>query len=237
MAKATSSSAPVVNRLLARLPPDEYRRLAAHLQPMPLKFKQNIYNVGSPIDYAYFPSKGVVSAVTVMGDGRAIEVASVGYEGAVGPPAVAGSGPSPNWVFVQVAGDGLRIELPALVQEIGRGGALAQTLQLYHSAYLAQVSQSVACNGLHTVGRRCCRWLLLTQDRVRADLVPLTHEFLAMMLGVRRASVGDVLQPLKKRGLIRYTRGAITVLNRPALEARSCECYRQLRDGYERLLG
>ncbi len=235
MAKATPPPAPT-NRLLAMLPPDEYGRLLSYLQPVTLELRQVLQKARAPIEYAYFPTSGATSFLTVMEGGAAIEVGTVGSEGMVGSTAVLGVAvTSPHQVIVQVAGAGLRVEAAVLTRAAVRDGGLRRVLALYHAAFLAQVSQSVACNGLHPVGRRCCRWLLVTHDRVEGDAMPLTHEFLGFMLGVRRASVTEVLGPLRDRGLIRYARGVITVLDRAGLEAASCECYRTVRDEYDRI--
>ncbi len=225
------------NQLLARLPQGEYQRLLPHLEAVPLAFKQVLYRARSSIDYAYFPNRGVTSALTIMEDGSAIEVATVGNEGVVGMLAFLGAKTSPNEVIVQVEGDGLRMPAEALHEEASRDGPLRRLLVLYQVAFHTQVSQSVACNGLHSVQKRCCRWLLMTHDRVQADVMPLTHEFLAVMLGVQRSSVTEVLQPLQEQGLIRNSRGRITVVDRAGLEAASCECYRSVKDEFDRLFG
>jgi CRP-like cAMP-binding protein len=225
------------NRLLARLPEADYRRLLPHLHAVPLAFRQVLHRARTAIEHVYFPARGVCSALTVMSDGAAIEVASVGSEGMVGLSAVFGAGTSPNEVIVQVAGEALRVTAEELRDMAAGDGPLRRRLVLYHDAYQAQVSYSVACNGLHQVAQRCCRWLLMTHDRAGSDALPLTHEFLAIMLGVRRASVTEVLRPLQERGLIATGRGQITVLDRAGLEAASCECYRRAREEYDRLLG
>jgi CRP-like cAMP-binding protein len=202
-----------------------------------LKFRQVLYEPRSPIDHAYVPARGVVSAIILMEDGGAIEVATVGNEGMVGLPVFLGGVTSFNQVIVQVAGEALRIKGKALEGEASQAGPLRRLLLSYQSAFLAQVLQGLACNGLHTIQQRCCRWLLMTQDRVGADVFPLTHEFLAIMLGVRRASVSEVLEPLQDEGLIRSQRGKITVRDREGLEAACCECYRTINDEFGRLLG
>jgi len=202
-----------------------------------LKFRQVLYEPRSPIDHAYFPTRGVLSAIIVMEDGNSIEVATVGREGVVGLPVFLGPVTSSNQVIVQVAGSALRIKGDALKGEADRDGPLRRVLLGYQGAFLAQVGQGVACNGLHTVLQRCCRWLLMTQDRLQADVLPLTHEFLGIMLGVRRATVSEVLEPLQDDGLVRARRGKITVLDRPGLEAACCECYRTVNDEFGRLLG
>lgn len=230
-------SRPFQNRLLASLPQDQYPRLFSQLQAVPLAFKQVLYQPGEPMKYAYFPSRGVLSAVTLMEDGAAIEVGSVGNEGMVGLSATFEVETAANQVFAQIEGEGQRIEAAALQEEARREGPLGRLLQRHHSAFQRQVSQSVACNGLHKVQQRCCRWLLRTLDRVEGDVVPLTHEFLAILLGVRRASVTEVLRPLQEQGLIRSHRSKIAVLDRAGLEGAACECYRVVAEAYRRLLG
>jgi len=231
------SAAPIRNQLLARLPKADQDRFFPLLQPVQLEFKQVLYQVRSPIDSVYFPTRGTASALTILADGSAIEVATIGNEGMVGLMAILGAETSSNEVIVQIAGDALRLRREVLEKEAGPSSPLRQLLLLYHNAFLTQVSYCVACNGLHTVQQRCCRWLLMTRDRVESDEVPLTHEFLAIMLGVRRPSVTEVLHPLQEQGLIRNTRGTITIVDRKGLEALSCECYRCVRDEYTRLLG
>jgi CRP-like cAMP-binding protein len=223
------------NLLLARLRPDESRRLASDLRPVALDFKQVLYEAWTPIDYLYFPERGVLSALTVMDDGSAIEVATFGNEGAAGVPALVGAAMSPNRILAQVPGQAHRMDLAVARRELKEGGQLGEFLLLYHAAFIGQISQSVACNGLHSIQKRCARWLLMTHDRVDEDEFPLTHEFLAIMLGVRRPGVTEVLQALKGKGLIDYSRGSITVHDKPGLEAASCECYRKTREVYDRL--
>lgn len=196
-----------------------------------------LYKAHGPIDYAYFPLSCVTSAVAVMRDGSAIEVATVGKEGAVELPTFLAAETSPNRIIIQIGGETLRIEAGVLRDAALQNQPLREVLVRYTVAFLAQVSQSVACNGLHPIEKRCCRWLLLTQDRVGADEMPLTHEFLAMMLGVRRASVGEVLGSLQEQKLIRNSRGNITVVDRKRLEATACECFESVNAEYRRQLG
>jgi CRP-like cAMP-binding protein len=173
-----------------------------------------------------------------MDDGRAIEVATVGDEGMVGLPLLAGPKTTSNHrVIVQVPGEALRMSGNVLRDEVSRDGPLRRLLIQYIAAFFAQVSQAVACNGLHSVHQRCCRWLLMTQDRAHSDVFPMTHEFLAEMLGVRRSTVSEVLEPIQDAGLIRYSRGKCTVLVREGLKAGSCECYRRINEEFERLFG
>ena len=223
------------NRLLARLLTEDGQHLVQRCERVALEFKSTIYEALAPIDYVYFPLTGVTSFLTIMEDGSAIEVASVGKEGAVGATALLGAAISPHRVIVQAAGESLRIPLKALIEEAASDTPLFKLLLRYQNAFLATVSQSVACNGLHHVQQRCCRWLLMTHDRLESNELPLTHEFLAMMLGVRRSSVTEVLQSLKARNLLTYTRGSVTILARKGLERECCECYRAVKDGYERI--
>ena len=231
----TSAPAPHDNRLLARLPADDYKRLIPRLQVVRLELKQVLYEAHSLIPYAYFPIRGVVSALNVMEDSRAIEVATVGNEGMVGLPLLVGVKASSNRMIVQVPGQALRMGVEVLAEEVRRESALRRLLILYHTAFLAQISQSVACNGLHSVQQRCCRWLLSTQDRAQSDSFPMTHEFLAEMLGVRRSSISEVLEPLKAKGLVRYSRGKFTILDRKRVLGYACECYRKIKEEFERL--
>jgi CRP-like cAMP-binding protein len=233
----TKPPAPHGNRLLARLPPDDYKRLLSRLQAVPLEFKQILYEARSPFEYAYFPNRGVVSSLAVMEDGKAIEVATVGNEGMVGLPLLVGAKTAANRVMVQVPGEALRMEEAVLREEASRDSAMRRLLILYHSAFLVQVSQAVACNGLHSIHQRCCRWLLMTQDRAQSDVFPMTHELLAELLGVRRSSVSEVLELIQEEKLIRYSRGKFTVLNRERLKTGSCECYRRVNEEFQRLFG
>jgi CRP-like cAMP-binding protein len=237
MGKAKPPAVPRGNRLLARLPPEEYRRLLPRLQVVPLALKHVLYEARSSIDYAYFPNRGVVSALTVMEDGRAIEVATIGDEGMVGLPLLVGAKTTANRVIVQVPGEAMRMAEDVMREEVSRDSPLRRLLAVYHNAFLAQVSQAVACNGLHSVHQRCCRWLLMTQDRAHSDVFPMTHEFLAEMLGVRRSTVSEVLEPFQEEGLIRYSRGKCTVLDREGLMGGSCECYRTINEEFLRLFG
>jgi CRP-like cAMP-binding protein len=225
------------NQLLARLPAAENRRLLARMRPVKLEFKQTLYKVKAPIATVYFPNSGTASALTVMDDGSAIEVATIGKEGIVGLAVLLGAKTSPNEVIVQIAGDALAMDADALEQEAAQDNPLRRLLLLYSTALQTQISYSVACNGLHGIQQRCCRWLLMTHDRLDSDSMPLTHEFLGVMLGVRRASVTEVLGPLHENGLVNNSRGAITVLDRDGLEKLACECYRKVKDEFDRLLG
>ncbi len=225
------------NRLLARLHRDDYQRLAARARLVNLDFKQTLYKYRAPIDYVYFPISGAASALTVMDDGSAIEVATVGKEGVVGHTTLFAGKASPHETIVQVAGAALRIDTCCLEEEAERKSPLANLLLRYNMAFLTHISRSVACNGLHPIQQRCCRWLLITLDRMESDVVPLTHEFLGIMLGVRRVSVTEVLRSLQDKGLVKTTRGKITILNRQGMEQLACECYRKSREEFQQMLG
>jgi CRP-like cAMP-binding protein len=196
-----------------------------------------LYEARLPIEVVYFPYNCVLSAVTMMEDGAGIEVGTIGNEGAAGLTAFLGPTTSPQRMLVQVPGDGASMPARALEEAARTSRSIYDLLMKHHHAFLSQITQSVACNGLHTVYQRCCRWLLMTHDRVEADELPLTHEFLSFMLAVRRAGVTETLQTLSERGLINNSRGTITIVNRAGLEAASCECYRIVVEEYQRLLG
>jgi CRP-like cAMP-binding protein len=237
VAKPQQSPGPPENQLLARLPADEYQQLLPDLELVSLEMKRVLYNPGTRLDYAYFPNHGVLSQLTVMEDGAGIELATTGNEGMVGLSILLGIAKSSSRVVVQVPSDSLRMRADRLEAAISQDTRLRRLLLLYNGAFLVQVSQGVACNGLHSVQQRCCRWLLMTHDRVVDDEFPITHEFLAQMLGVRRSSVTQVLWPLQQEGLVRYHRGRMVVLDRAGLEAASCECYHIVKREFNRLLG
>jgi len=197
---------------------------------------QVLHKARAPITHVYFPVWGVTSFLTLMDNGDAIEVGTVGNEGMVGVAELLGAPSTPIQVIVQVPGEALQAQADTLRKEVERDGVFRNLLATYQTAFHAQVAQSVACNGLHPINKRCCRWLLMTHDRVGAEVLPLTHEYLGYMLGVRRASVTEVLRTLCDRRLIANSRGAITILDRKGLEKASCECYRIVVNEYERLL-
>jgi CRP-like cAMP-binding protein len=227
---------PVENRLLAALPEKEFDRLAARMTTVPFGVRDLLYRAGGPIDHVYFPLDGVFSQVVVMEDGGAVEVGTTGYEGMLGVSVALGDPRSHPQVFCQVAGRARRLPADEFRAEADRGGPLAGVVRRYALFERAMAAQGVACNRLHGIDERCARWLLMTHDRVGAETFTLTQEFLAQMLGVRRASVTVAAGMLQQAGIIRYTRGKITVLDRDRLEAASCECYRAVRAEYDRLL-
>jgi CRP-like cAMP-binding protein len=223
------------NRLLASLPAHEMERLLPSMRLVFLELKQVLCEDRAPMPYVYFPTQGVVSQVLCTSDGDQIEVGVVGNEGMVGLSVLLGEEESPARYFAQVPGTAYRMPAAVLRAETRWESPLRRVLNRYLAAHLRQLAQAVACSGLHAIPQRCARWLLMTHDRVEGDSFPLTHEFLATMLGVRRSSVSEILQPLARQGLIRNGRGQVTILDRAGLEALSCECYRAVKDEMERL--
>jgi len=224
------------NRLLAALPASEYERLAPHLQLVSLSLNQVLYEPNGPIKYVYFPNHSMVSLVSIMEDGSTIEVGLVGSEGMVGVPVILGGNITTTKAFVQVSGSALRMDADLLKSEFNRGGQLQILLLRYTQALLTQVSQSVACNRFHTIEERLARWMLLVGDAVKSDEFMLTQEFISQMLGTRRSGVTVAAGTLSQAGMLRYSRGKITILNREALQATSCECYGVIKDEFTRLL-
>lgn len=228
---------PIKNRLLAALPTEEYERLLPNLESIPLNFKQVLYNINAPIEYVYFSNNAIGSLITIMENGEAVEVGTVGNEGMVGLPVFLGADTIPGQAFVQIPGDGVRMRTDVFKREVTSDTVLFNLLQRYTQALFNQISQSAACNRLHSIEERLCRWLLMTHDRVGADQFPLTQEFLGQMLGVRRASVSMAASILQKAGFIRYSRGKLTISDRAGMESSSCECYALVKAEFDRLLG
>jgi CRP-like cAMP-binding protein len=224
------------NRLLVALPKDEHDRLRPHLEQMSLPLRTILYEANGPIAHVFFPLNGVVSLVILDG-GFTLEVGVIGNEGLVGTPVFLGSSHSPTRAIAQVPGAVLRMSAKVFQEEMKRGGPLYGLVQRYTQTMINQISQSIVCNHRHSVEKRMCRWLLMSHDRVGANEFPLTHEFLAQMLGVRRPTVTAVAGTLQKAELISYHRGKITVLDRKGLEAASCECYHVVEKELDRLLG
>jgi CRP-like cAMP-binding protein len=225
-----------INRLLAALPSEEFKRLLPSLEVVSLARGDMMIEPDQPIRFVWFPHFGVVSVVTPLEDGTEVEAATIGREGVVGCELLTGGDSGISRTFVQVSGEASRIEFAQMRRRQRESRPLADLLDRYARALFKQVMQSVACNGQHSVEERCCRWLLMAHDRAGSDSFDLTQEFLSDMLGVRRASVTVVARTLQTAGLIRYSRGTITVVDRQGLEEGSCECYRAVRDTYERLL-
>lgn len=227
------------NRLLDALPVSDRHRLGGRLDVDQAEMRQSLFAPGQPIENVYFPTRAVVSILTAMDDGTGVEIATIGNEGMVGVPLFLGASvmPAREYSQVQVPGELLRMGAGAFLEEIEAGGALRSVIQRYVQGFFSQISQQVACNGLHSVEERCSRWLLLTHDRVGSDEFPLTQEFLSQMLGVRRASVTVAAGILQRAGFIRYRRGKMTVIDREGLEGSSCECYGIIKAEFDRLFG
>jgi CRP-like cAMP-binding protein len=226
------------NRLLRALPADEYERLLLHLEPIELNAGQTLWQADARIHSVYFPRTCVLSLLKPLDDEPPVEAATVGREGMVGTSIALGVHATGVRAIVQVSGTGARLDADRLEDWMGTpNNALFPLLLRAAQALHEQTAQSVACNRRHGIDERCARWLLMTQDRVGANEFALTQEFLAFMLGVRRASVTVAAGILQEAGLIRYHRGKITVLDRERLEAASCECYRSIYRRYEQLLG
>jgi len=225
------------NRLLGLLPPRDYARLLPHLQRIPLGYRQSLYRANSAIQFVYFIETGVGSLVNTMANGRAAEVGTIGNEGLVGLPIVFGDDRAPTSVYVQVPGAGLKMKAALFKREMARGASMRSVMLRYAHAFFNQVAQSAACNHFHSIDQRCCRWLLMTHDRMQSDEFLLTQEFLAMMLGVQRTGVTVAASALQRAGLIRYSRGNVTIIDRRALLRRSCECYGTSKKEFDRLLG
>jgi CRP-like cAMP-binding protein len=225
------------NRLLDALGESDFERLLPHIESTPMTFKQVFHKQGGVISHAYFPTGGVGSVTKVMSDGGMIEVGTAGQEGMIGVCLFLGETSAMNEALMQVGGpDGWRISAEQFTAELQRRGVFWDLIRRYTVTFLAHALQSTACNGLHNVEERCCRWLLTTQDRIGSDRVRLTQEFLAVMLGVRRPTVTIVLGALEKAGLVQLRRGEIHIVDRRKLEAASCECYRTIIQEYERTL-
>jgi CRP-like cAMP-binding protein len=225
------------NRLLSLLSDGDYERLRPHLSPVVFDYKKSLYEPSRPIEHVYFPVDGVASLVITTVEGASAEVGTIGSEGMVGLPVCLGDTDAPSSVYVQVPGTALAMDTRVFCAELERSPTLRMMMLRYAHAFFNQVAQSAACAHLHRVEQRCCRWLLMTRDRMPSGDFLLTHEFLGMMLGVRRTTVTDVMGKLQKAGLIHYRRGHVRILDHEALQQRTCECYEISKLEFDRLLG
>lgn len=227
------------SKLLSTLPQMDRQRIASYLTSVPVAFKQVIYEQDEEIHDVYFPGSGAWSLTKTMEQGGTAEVATVGNEGMIGSSVFFGDPVSHTEVIIQVGGDVPAYKMPVVAfrAEMEQRGAFYNVVIRYHQALAIQVQQTTACNALHPAEQRCCRWLLITRDRVGNDEMKLTHEFLAVMLGVRRPTVTLIAQSLQKAGLLSNGhRGTINIADRKGLEAASCECYATVKANYARLL-
>jgi CRP-like cAMP-binding protein len=230
------SPSPNQNHLLAALPAAEFERLSRHLELVPMPLGEILYEPGSQMQHAYFPTTAIVSLHYVMDTGASAETAGVGNEGVVGISLFLGGNTTPSSAVVQTAGHGYRLASRQLKEEFNRAGPMRSLLLRYTQALLTQMMQTAACNRHHSVEQQLCRWLLLTLDRIPTGELTMTQELVASMLGVRREGITQAAGNLQRDGLIRYRRGHIAVLGRSGLETRACECYGVVKKEIDRLL-
>jgi CRP-like cAMP-binding protein len=224
------------NRLLTALPPVEWERVRRHLEPVAMPLGRTLYESGAQLDYVYFPTTSIVSLLHVMADGATAEIAGVGNDGLVGVALLMGGESTPSRAVVHCAGRAYRIKGQLLKEEFDRGGAMQRLLLRYTQALFTQLAQTVVCNRHHRIDQQLCRWLLLNFDRLTSHELATTQELIAKMLGVRREGVTEAAGKLQSDGLIHYSRGRITVVDRAGLESRCCECYGVVRRESDRLL-
>jgi CRP-like cAMP-binding protein len=223
--RTNTEGKPVSNIILLSIADEDYLALRSHLEYVNLPNHRILHEGGGKLDFAYFPNRGLISLVVVMKDGKTAEAGIVGNEGFTGTPAAVGLRRSPLQAVVQITGDGFRVEVEALQSILGSTPPLQLMLSRYAVVQGMQVAQTAACNRLHDVKQRLARWLLMTQDRVDSASLPITHDFLATMLGTDRPSVSLAAGVLQKRKVIEYTRGSVKITNRNKLEESACECY------------
>ena len=226
---------PKKNHLLAALPETAWKRWLPQLEKVEMPLGQVLYESGSTLSHVYFPTDSIVSLLYVMENGASAEIAVVGNEGIVGISLFMGGESTPSRAVVQSAGEGFRMSSQAIKAEFKQGPVLHLLLR-YTQALITQMAQTAVCNRHHSLDQQLCRWLLLSMDRLQGNELAMTQELIANMLGVRREGVTEAALKLQKSGLIRYSRGRITVLDRPCLEERSCECYGVVKKEYDRLL-
>ena len=232
----SSPHSPNQNHILAALPTAEFEALVAHLELVPLRLGEVLYEPGSQLQHAYFPTTAIVSLHYVTESGASAETAGVGNEGVVGISLFMGGDTTPSSAVVQTAGHAYRLERSLLKKEFNRGGLMHRLLLRYTQALITQMNQTAACNRHHSVEQQLCRWLLLTLDRLPSNDLVMTQELVASMLGVRREGITEAAGRLQAAGLIRYRRGHIAVLERSGLEAGACECYAVVKKELRRLL-
>jgi CRP-like cAMP-binding protein len=223
------------NRILASLPKVEIGRLAPYLSPLTFEIGKTLVEPGEEITHAYFLESGMASVVVAMADGNTVETGITGNDGVVGIPILLGTKSMPTRTFIQIAGSGYRIAARRLAEAYEKPGMLRKQINRYFQAHLAQTAQTAACNRLHDIEERLARWLLICHDRMESDTFSLTHEFLGHMLGTPRTTVTLAAGQLHKAELVDYSRGKVRIRNRQGLENAACECYRTVRDEFERL--
>jgi CRP-like cAMP-binding protein len=236
MPAASSDKSVAGNRLLNALPPDSLKRLLVHQKTVSLELNQSIHEPGNLAQFVLFPLQGLISSIATTAEGASIEIGMIGREGMFGVPAILGDERPLQRAIVQLPGSALRIPAELLRREMSENASLQTLLLRYVQVTLSTTSQAAACNRLHLLEQRCARWLLSSHDRSEGDKFPMTHEFLAIMLGVRRSGVTVAAQSLQAAGLIAYSHGTITIRDREGLEAASCGCYRFIENEFQRLL-
>ncbi len=228
---------PRQNRLLAALPEEDYAHLLPHLERIPMALGECLYEPGTRMRHVYFPTTAIVSLLYVMENGATAETAVVGNDGLVGIALFMGGDTTSGQATVQGGGFGYRVKAPVIREHFGQSAPVQGILLRYTQALLTQIAQTAMCNAHHSLDEQLCRWLLLRLDLLSGDTLKVTQELIAGMLGVRRECVTQAAGNLQRAGLIGYSRGQITVLDRPGLERRSCECYGVVMREYDRLLG
>jgi CRP-like cAMP-binding protein len=231
----SSPHSPKQNHLLDALPAEDYARLLPDLELLPMPLGWAVYESGDQMGYVYFPTTSIVSLLYVMENGASAEIAITGNEGLVGIALFMGGETTPSRAVVQSAGHGYRLRASILKKEFALGGHLQHLALRYTQALITQMAQTAVCNRHHAVEQQLCRWLLLSLDRLPSNELTMTQELIANMLGVRREGVTEAAGKLQAAGLIHYSRGKITVLDRPQLEARVCECYAVVKQEFDRL--
>jgi CRP-like cAMP-binding protein len=237
MEQIPKTNGEIANRILRSLPPSEYERLLPYVQVVRLRIGEVLHEPGEAMPYVYFPNHGVLSMLTILESGEAVEIATVGNEGMADLSVFLGLKFATSRLINQVPGEMLRLEPNAFLRLVQECPGLRAGLGLYMVAMFTLVSQTAACNRIHSLEERCARWILITHDRVDADTFPLTQEFLSTMLGVRRPSVSVAAARLQKAGFVNYRRGNMTILDRKGLENAACECYRIITEQFQRLPG
>jgi CRP-like cAMP-binding protein len=225
------------NRLLASLPSEEYKALQPYMEQVSLSHGQPIILPYEPIPFIYFPLNSLLSLVTVMEDGSTVEAGAIGREGMAGLPILLDADTTPSQTLTQIPGQAVRVKAEILKEAFDAGGTMQKILHRYIHTTIVIGSQTAACNRLHHIEARLCRWLLMSSDGVGSEELSLTQDFLATMLGVRRAGVSEAASQLQSQGLIRYQRGHIHIVDRKSLETAACECYEVVKTEYHRLFG
>ncbi len=227
----------LMNHLLAALPDDEFARLEPDLEPVFLPLGKVLYESGDKLTHIYFPTTAIISLLYIMKNGATAEIGIAGNNGLIGIALFMGGETTSSRAVVQSAGNAVRMKGAKLKAAFALGGVFQDILLRYTQSLMTQISQTAVCNRLHTLEQQLCRWLLINHDQMQTDKLVMTHDLIANMLGVRREGVSIAAANLQKRGLIKYVRGTITILNRAGLETVCCECYQVVMDEYDRLLG